>query len=1079
MKRKMCNVFPLASHRISRRISANTKCCSTCPPGIAECKTNPPSMNTPTPLRRFVKILPAHLAGVALFLLTVFGLCRPPQASAADAPGIISGIVTNRTTGDGLIGARVEIPALNLGALVDNTGRYLLNVPSGTHELVVTYTGLDTQRATVTLTTGQPAVRNFVMSSNVLVMDAFKVASDKAGLSAALTQQRNADNLKSVSSMDSLVDLPNMNATELAIRLPGVSFGSPGDEVVEVISVRGMGAGMSSITIDGGGMSSFSAQNRNTRMTAFTGAMFESLEVIKGQTPDKSVDSLGGSVNFKTRSPLAMREKRRMSFNFTGRMAPWFTEQVPIREAHRTHGLFNASYIEKFAVFGNSTENLAVSVNAFYSENAFGFFRTQRDFQQTNTQPAYLWDYRTTDNSNNRKQRSLNTKWDYRLSRNSLLKLNLVYNDAPEPMRRQYYTRAFAGAATTVPNATSTGIVPGWTDRVTTVRAVPTAANATSATTAAALIDVTSTLINRDQRLRHMDIAGDHTFSALEIDWAGLWSRTRYRYLGAEGQLVNRIGNVPFRGPNGRDNTVAGTTANPLDNIRGPNGETGVGWIIDRTQDDLYPRFIQNGGLDFTNPNNYRPSVNGLTTQSGNMDMDLIKEARANFRYKLPIPWFSAFLKAGASVRDHVIQAERRNRRWSYIGREGLPADPSIILWDTVKTGRKIPTWEGAQFIQNGQPTNSALWQEDLYYYEQNRRSASYKTSEVITGSYVMTQGRIGSTGFLGGLRREVTETEGTSAIRARVLSTAAQQLADPVGSAIHDYGLPNFNKGKYGQNFPSIHVWRDLTSNWKLRSAWTTSFGRPSLANALNGLAINETLQTVTVGNPALGPQKAKNWDFSTEFYFEPSSSFSVGWFHKTITDFILPSQETGIVDAGADNGFNGEYSGFKILRSINAGTAIAQGFEFSYLQQFRFLPGLLKTLRFSANYSVTNAHGDFGGTTYLKNSQVNGFIPRTGNASISWDYRKFGFSISYNYTSESIRNAYNVAQPSRNQYMLARELVNLNLRYQLPRNLNLTFGVANIFNEPQIYYRSVRDQLETFLIQGTTITAGIEGRF
>ena len=100
------------------------------------------------------------------------------------------------------------------------------------------------------------------------------VETVKEGQALSITQQRNADNLKSIASMDALVDLPNMNATELAIRLPGVTFGDPGDEVVESISVRGMGSGMTSITIDGGGMSSFSAQNRNTRMTAFTGAMF-------------------------------------------------------------------------------------------------------------------------------------------------------------------------------------------------------------------------------------------------------------------------------------------------------------------------------------------------------------------------------------------------------------------------------------------------------------------------------------------------------------------------------------------------------------------------------------------------------------------------------------------------------------------------------------------------------------------------------------------------------------------------------------------------------------------------------------
>ena len=84
----------------------------------------------------------------------------------------------------------------------------------------------------------------------------------------------------------------------------------------------------------------------------------------------------------------------------------------------------------------------------------------------------------------------------------------------------------------------------------------------------------------------------------------------------------------------------------------------------------------------------------------------------------------------------------------------------------------------------------------------------------------------------------------------------------------------------------------------------------------------------------------------------------------------------------------------------------------------------------------------------------------------------------MSYNYTSLNIRS-YNGTAPSRNQYLAPRDLINLNLRYQLPRNLTLNFGVANLFNEPQRYFRGVPDQLETVLINGTTITAGLEGRF
>ena len=1020
------------------------------------------------------------------------------QSAESATTGVVMGTVTNKATGNGLIGAKAEIPALNLSAFVDNTGRYLINVPVGTHELVVTYTGLDPQRATLTVSASQPAVRNFVMGSDVLMLDAFKVAAVKEGLSSAMTQQRNAGNLKSIASMDALADLPNMNATELAIRLPGVTFADPGDEVVESISVRGMGLGMTSITIDGGGMSSFSAQSRQTRMTAFTGAMFESLELTKGQTPDRPVDSLGGGVNFKTKSPLNIREKRRVNYSLTARMAPWFTEQVPLREARRTHELVNVSYIEKFAIFGSDTENLAVSVNAFKSENAFGFYRTTRDFQQTNTTPAFLWDYRTTDDYNNRKQQSLNTKWDFRLNRNSLIKLNLIYNDAPEPMRRQYNTSAIAGSQTSVPNnftnatfiagqTVPSGVVPGYTDRITVIRPVQIAAVAaapTSATAAVARIDIGSTLINRDQRLRHMDLAGEHTFGPLDVDWGGLWSRTRYRTLGAEGVLTNRIGFIPMVGPAGGPITAVRNTIP----IAGPNGETGVGWILDRTKSDLYPQFLPNGGLDFTNPNNYRPAENGLTSNAGNLDIDLIKEARANFRYKLPVDSFAAFLKGGYQVRDHNVELERRGRRWSYIGTAALKTDPSILTWDKVKTGRQLPQWEGAEFVQNGQPTNPALWQEDKYFYEQNKLSASVLTHEIITGYYLMTQGKIGRLGFLGGVRRELTNTIGISNQGARVRTTLQQQLDDPVGSALKDFNHPNKNEGDYGQNFPSFHSWYDLTPNLKVRGSATTGFARPNLNNAVTGVSgislpgTNTTYPNgvLTFGNPALKPTRAKNWDFSLEYYFEPSSSLTVGWFYKRLDDYIVSGREIGIVGTGTGNGFEGQYEGFTILANSNAGTAFTQGVEFSYLQQFRFLPGLLKGLRFNGNLTQITAHGDYGvAGAYFKDKYVNGFIPRTMNASLSWDYRKFSASISYNYTSENIRGTFNIAQPSRNQFLMSRELVNMNLRYQLPRNITLNFGVANLFNEPQKYYRGIADQLQTFLMNGTTITGGIEGRF
>jgi hypothetical protein len=98
--------------------------------------------------------LPSHFASCgskALFrvlipLLTL-ALAAPLAAadSASAAPGVIVGNVISKATNNGLIGAKVEIPALNVTTFVDSTGRYRLSAAPGTHDLVVTYTGLDSQ----------------------------------------------------------------------------------------------------------------------------------------------------------------------------------------------------------------------------------------------------------------------------------------------------------------------------------------------------------------------------------------------------------------------------------------------------------------------------------------------------------------------------------------------------------------------------------------------------------------------------------------------------------------------------------------------------------------------------------------------------------------------------------------------------------------------------------------------------------------------------------------------------------------------------------------------------------------------
>jgi hypothetical protein len=86
----------------------------------------------------------------------------------------------------------------------------------------------------------------------------------------------------------------------------------------------------------------------------------------------------------KAAPPLQLREKRRITYTLTARIAPSFTQQIPIREDRRTHGLAALGYQEVFDAFGGS-RNLGLSVDLFNSETALGWFTSQRDIQTAAT----------------------------------------------------------------------------------------------------------------------------------------------------------------------------------------------------------------------------------------------------------------------------------------------------------------------------------------------------------------------------------------------------------------------------------------------------------------------------------------------------------------------------------------------------------------------------------------------------------------------------------------------------------------------------------------------------------------------
>lgn len=976
-----------------------------------------------------LNLRPGLVAVLALALLTpaLFAQTAPSTAER----GTVLGTVSNAATRNLLEGAKIEASKLGLSVLTDNTGRFVLSgIPAGDLEITVSYLGLDGQKKTVRVAPGQRSVQDFDLTTQVYKLGEFRVTGEREGNALALTAQRNADNVKNVVALDTYGNLPNLSAGELAMRLPGVASQLDDEGNVTGLIIRGQPSTMNRVNVDGQLMSNVGGFNRQFQTHSLTGAMFEQLEVIKGQTPDQTADSLGGSVNLKTRSPLSMKERRRFSYSFGARWAAPFYEHTQVRRNHPIHPLTNVSYQEVFDVFGGD-QNLGVAVNLFYSENVNGPSSIQYDYQNTAASPAYLWDFRTQNQFNNRTQKSINVKAEYRLSEHTKIILNTIYNDAFEKTDRLYATRAFtsqtlAGGTATEPTGTG-AVLPGFTDTRTEIRNV-----------AASTFELSTFLRRFINRTRLFGVGAEHNFDRWSFDYDANYSQTHINLAHEPGgNLVMRLANV--------------------------------GWIVDTT-DPESPQFTQTSGPSIYDIANYRSSVT-LLTRNDNRDVEVFN-SRANARYRLPFE-VPVTLKTGFFYRDQKVAEVGRRRQWSYLASApAMTASFDDVFAFPGSAARRLPYVEPHAAYDNTK--NPALWAEDLYFRTSDAFSTTRNAREEIVAGYVQGQVKFNKLGILGGVRTEKTEVSGFGYVRVRPATAA--QIPDPVARAINDWSNPVTNGGSYTRSFPSIHFTYDFTDRLRAQASWSTSFGRPPFTNLVPSASISDPNQTVTISNPSVGPQYAENIDISLQYYLQSSGVLSAGYFRKDIKDYILTTN-IGTVGAGNDNGFEGSYSGYALLSSRNAGKAEVTGWEFDYRQQLTFLPEWLKGFAVSGNFTLLKTEGDFGGATVRSDKEVAGFIPRTGNASLNYGRGPYKFNVLLNYTGDYLATF--SATPQRNIYRRERTIVNTGVSYQWTPTVSLFLDVANISNEPQKTYIGFKNRQQRVIYTGQAITFGVSGRF
>ena len=199
---------------------------------------------------------------------------------------------------------------------------------------------------------------------------------------------------------------------------------------------------------------------------------------------------------------------------------------------------------------------------------------------------------------------------------------------------------------------------------------------------------------------------------------------------------------------------------------------------------------------------------------------------------------------------------------------------------------------------------------------------------------------------FIPGVRYEHNETEYT-ANRAN----SPGRWSDPfvffvtTANRKNDYVLP------------MIHVKYKPIEWFDVRASYTETLSRPGYRKIIPTWSTWEN--NLTWNNVSLEPSKSQNYDVLLSFYNSKLGLFTVGGFQKDIKDFIF-NTTTYIIDSTyLDPAYPASVTpGGKVYGDINnPNKARLKGLETEWQSNLWFLPGAMKGIVLSANYTYTHS--------------------------------------------------------------------------------------------------------------------------
>jgi len=1003
---------------------------------------------------------------IVVFILTLFSVTQIFAQGRAN----ISGIVTDKATGEPLPGANVFIEGTSLGASTNLDGKYTIpRVPSGSYTLVVTYIGYKETKFDVRIS-GENIVRNYQLEFETIEGQSVEVTAQAEGQMAAINQQLSSNTISNVVSAARIQDIPDANAAESVGRLPGISIKRSGGEGQKV-TIRGLSPKYNVMAVNGVRMQSSDPEDRSVDLNMIAPNALSGIEVKKALTADMDADAVGGTVDLKISKAQDGFHK---SFSIVNGYA----------------GLANEDRFGNFKVSGSLS-------NRFFEDRfgaqATGFYqsydRSSDDYYATfgwhgsEDDPENYWLETTEirDNITDRKRYGASLVLDYQLPIGFFMYTGFASGLDNHSITQQNEfgaeLRTWSGFARDGKSKT--------------------------------------TVFNNA-------LQGEFDFDILKMDFSVSHALTQMRLPGEITMTMGPYnGGTLLPGWNNPDSTTRGDEVHmtPVDFINTVETSTTrqIKWL--RTLERENDVSALSGVLNFELPFNFGDYFAGNLMFGGKF----VKNERENdeTRYSIDAATGINVAAIGDSVRD----------RWEdYFGYEltdpdgvgfeddtpGIPAqffmDPGydvgnflsgINVRDNIFTNlidisrmhdieEFSRMWDIAYNTGTGLVTNPMYQQDPLQSFQND-----YNYTRNFMAFYLMTTLNIGKyVTFIPGIRYEKYDYDYTA------YNVVVRDRANyPGDQSYYTINQVNWDSTKADNWFPQIQLKIKPVDWFDIRLASTKSIIYPDYRSVSPYLYIdNFSTPILDLGNPYLKPAITQNYDVYTSVYNNYIGLFTAGYFYKEIDDLIVPISYFTKDPSVINNRYPLAQS---VLTDIDTWTNLedpsnVKGFELDWQTNFWYLPSTFKGLIFNINYTKITSESYYN---YIRTKRT-GNPPffryeysdttRTGrlvdqpddilNLTLGYDIGGFSARLSYLYQDDVLEQADN-RYAALDEHTQPYSRWDFTAYQKLPWavGLQLFLNINNITNEADLRYRNrnVPEYLSRAEYYGTTAELGIRYNF